>query len=92
MRPTLFWLYRDTTRQFIFASNWLEALGWLLTSAGGIPTRLACEVRPDGRVLVRDMEHDRLYVLVPEGALVEDGPELTDELPIEATSDSTIPV
>ena len=89
---TLFWFHGDHGRQFIYARNWLEALGWLLAAPdGSLPRRLAFEVGRGGRVIVRDMDLGRMYLLVPDAA-AELEPDLTDEAAIEATSDSLLPV
>lgn len=90
-RLTLYWFHGDLGRQFVFAPNWLEALGLLLPEGGRtLPRRLACEVGSGGRVVVRDMDRGQTYLLVPDHAALEEV-DHTEELPIEATSDSVIP-
>ncbi len=86
----LFWFYGEQDRQFVFAFNWLEALGYVLPAGpGGLPRHLACERGASGRVVVRDMDRGVTFLLVPDSAGLEEAE--VEDLPIEATADSGIP-
>jgi hypothetical protein len=64
------------------ASNWLSALGSGLEQLGVVAAidRLACEVLPNGTVLVRDVRNGQGFVVQPSEASEFSGEEEPDEL------------